>query len=100
MKNAGVSESTAKKMMGVYLLLAAPKLKAAAEKKAAAPAKKPASVTKKAASPEAVLDSVKVTTRAGKSTITVKIIADEGITKKALTDKFTAAAVDAFSQMK
>ncbi len=99
-KNAGVSESTAKKMMGVYLLLAAPKLKAAAEKKAAAPAKKPASVTKKAASPEAVLDSVKVTTRAGKSTITVKIIADEGITKKALTDKFAAAAADAFSQMK
>ena len=99
MKNAGASETAAKRMMAVYLLLAAPKLKAAVEKKAAAPAKKPASVTKKAASPEAVLDSVKVTTRAGKSTITVKIIADEGITKKALTDKFAAAAADAFSQM-
>ena len=100
MKNAGASETAAKRMMAVYLLLAAPKLKAAAaEKKAAAPAKKPAPVTKKAASPEAVLDSVKVTTRAGKSTITVKIIADEGITKKALTDKFAAAAADAFSQM-
>ena len=86
-KNADVSETTAKKMLAVYLLLAAPKLKgAAAEKKAAPATKKSTTTTKKAAAPAAVLDSVKVTTKAGKSTITVKIIADEGVTKKALTD--------------
>ncbi|MBQ6505045.1 MAG: DUF5343 domain-containing protein [Flexilinea sp.] len=100
-KNAGVSESAAKKMMAVYLLLAAPKLKASAsDKKAAATTKKSTSTTKKSATPDAVVDSLKVTTKAGKSTITVKIIADEGITKKALTEKFTSAAADAFSQMK
>lgn len=99
-KNADVSESTAKKMMAIYLLLAAPKLKASAEKKAASTAKKSSSQTKKSTAPEAVLDSVKVTTKAGKSTITVKVIADAGITKKELTEKFTAAAADAFSQMK
>lgn len=100
-KNADVSETTAKKMMAVYLLLAIPKLKAAAdEKKAASTAKKSTTGTKKTATPAAVLDSVKVTTRSGKSTITVKIIADEGVTKKALTDQFTAAAAEALKQMK
>ena len=101
-KNAGVSETTAKKMMAVYLLLAIPELKkSAAEKKAASsPAKKPASTARKPSAPAAETDSVKVTKRAGKATITVKIIADEGITKKALTDVFTAAAADAYNQMK
>ena len=100
-KNADVSETTAKKMLTVYLLLAAPKLKAAAaEKKATSTAKKSTAGTKKAAAPAAVLDSVKVTTRAGKSTITVKIVADEGVTKKALTDQFNAAAAEALKQMK
>lgn len=98
-KNADASETTAKKMAAVYLLLAAPKLKgAAAEKKASTTVKKSTSSTKKSA-PGAVLDSVKVTKKSGKATITVKIIADEGITKKALTEKFTAAAADAFGQM-
>ena len=100
-KNADVTESTAKKMMAVYLLLAVPKLKGeAAEKKSAAASKKTASSTAKKSTPGAVVDSVKVTTKSGKSTITVKIVADEGISKKALTEKFTAAAADAFSQMK
>ena len=100
-KNADVSEATAKKMLAVYLLLAAPKLKAAAaEKKAATPAKKSTAGTKKAAAPAAAIDSVKVTTKGGKSTITVKIVADEGVTKKALTDQFAAAAAEALKQMK
>lgn len=98
MKNADVSESTAKKMMAVYLLLSVPKLKeSAAEKKAAA--KKPAA-GKKNAAPSANVDSLKVTTKGGQHTITLKIIADEGITKKALTEQFTAAAAEAFNQMK
>lgn len=100
-KNADVSEATAKKMLAVYLLLAAPKLKAAAaEKKAATTAKKSTAGTKKAAAPAAAIDSVKVTTKGGKSTITVKIVADEGVTKKALTDQFAAAAAEALKQMK
>ena len=110
-KNAGASETAAKKMLAVYLLLSAPKLKNAVEEKAAASKKtssaaaKSGTAKKSAASsqkttPEAAIDSLKVTTKAGKSTITVKIGADEGITKKALTEKFAAAAADAFSQMK
>lgn len=100
-KNADVSEATAKKMLAVYLLLAAPKLKAAAaEKKAATPAKKSTAGTKKASAPAAAIDSVKVTTKGGKSTITVKIVSDEGVTKKALTDQFAAAAAEALKQMK
>ena len=100
-KNADVSETTAKKMMSLYLLLAAPKLKeSATEKKTASTTKKSTASTKKTTAPAAEIDSLKVTTKAGKSTITLKIIADEGITKKALTEKFTAAAADAFSQMK
>ena len=100
MKNADVSESAAKKMVAVYLLLSIPQLKtSAAEKKTASTSKKTAS-SKKSASPEATVDSLKVTTKGGKHTITLKIIADEGITKKALTEKFTSAAADAFSQMK
>ena len=101
-KNANVSEATAKKMLTVFLLLSAPKLKEA--KKADAASKSSTSTKKttavKKAAPEVVIDSVKVTTKSGKSTITVKIIADEGITKKALTEKFSAAAADAYSQMK
>ena len=100
-KNADVSEATAKKMLAVYLLLAAPKLKAAAaEKKAATTTKKSTAGTKKASAPAAAIDSVKVTTKGGKSTITVKIVADEGVTKKALTDQFAAAAAEALKQMK
>lgn len=100
-KNADVSETTAKKMLVVFMLLAAPKLKETlADKKAASAAKKPASTAAKKTTPAAVVDSVKVTTKSGKSTITVKIVADEGITKKALTDKFTDAAAEAFKQMK
>ena len=105
-KNAGASETAAKKMMAVYLLLSAPKLKNAVEEKPkssaaakAGSAKKSTASAKKTA-PAAEIDSLKVTTKSGKSTITVKIIADEGITKKTLTEKFTAAAADAFSQMK
>ena len=99
-KNADVSEATAKKMLAVYLLLSAPKLKAAStNKKAASSSKKPTAAVKKS-SPEAVVDSLKVTKKSGKATITVKIVADEGITKKALTEKFSAAAADAFSQIK
>lgn len=107
-KNADVSETTAKKMMNVYLLFAAPQLKTAAAnkkastttKKADSATKKTETTTKKAAAPAAAVDSLKVTTKAGKSTITLKIIADEGVTKKALTEQFTAAAAEAFAQMK
>ena len=100
MKNADVSETTAKKMMAVYLLLAAPKLKAAAEEKKTASAKKTVPAVKRSASPDVTIDTLKVTTKSGKHTITLKIIADEGVTKKALTEKFTAAAAEAFNQMK
>ena len=86
--------------MTVYLLLSIPKLKGSAAEKKAASSTKKASSSKKSASPDASVDSLKVTTKGGKHTITLKIIADEGITKKALTEKFTAAAADAFSQMK
>lgn len=100
MKNADVSETTAKRMLAVYLLLAAPQLKkSAAEKKPAPAAKKPAPAAKKA-TPTADLDSVRVTVKGGKGTITVKVIADEGITKKALTDLFAKAAAEAYNQMK
>ena len=100
-KNADASESAAKKMLAVYLLLAAPKLKeSASAAKTTSAAKKSSSSTKKSSAPEAKVDSLKVTTKGGVHTITVKIIADEGITKKALTEKFNAAAAEAFTQMK
>ena len=98
MKNADVSESAAKKMLAVYLLLAIPKLKGSASDKKAS-TKKSADAKKKN-SPDANIDSLKVTTKGGQHTITLKIIADEGITKKTLTEKFTTAAAEAFSQMK
>lgn len=97
-KYSGVSESTAKKMLGIYLLFVDPKLKAAADKKAASTTKKSTSASKKSA-PDAVVDSLKVTSKSGKATITLKIIADEGISKKALTSLFTDAAADAFKEM-
>lgn len=97
-KNNGVSESTAKKMLGIYLLFVDPKLKAAADKKAASTTKKSAPTAKKS-TPDAGVDSLKVTKKGGKATITLKIIADEDITKKALTSLFTDAAADAFKQM-
>lgn len=99
-KNADVSESTAKKMLAVYLLLSIPKLKeSAAAKKATASAKKTeTSSSKKSAA--TVDDTVKVTVKSGKATITIKIVADEGITKKALTDRMTAAAAEAYKQLK
>jgi len=100
-KNADVAESTAKKMMAVYLLLSIPKLKETAPtvKKAAAAAAvvKKVESKKAAAAPQT---DVKVTKRGGKVTVTVKVAADEGITKKALTDLMTAAAAEAFNQMK
>lgn len=94
-KNADVSETTAKKMLAVYLLLSAPKLKATVE------AQKTASAAKKTeAKSTAADDSVKVSVKSGKATITVKIVAEEGITKKALTERFTAAAAEAYKQIK
>lgn len=99
-KNADVSETTAKKMLTVYLLLSAPKLKEAAAAKKAAPAatKKPAAAVKKTADAPEV--TVKTAKRSGKATINIKIVADENITKKALTDLLAAAAAEAFNQMK
>ena len=99
-KNANVSEATAKKMLAVFLLMSAPKLKEAkkSDSKSGTSTKKTTSAKK--TSPEVVVDSVKVTTKSGKSTITVKVIADEGISKKALAEKLSAAAADAYSQMK
>ena len=102
MKNADVSETVAKKMMKVYLLFAAAKLKNTVDDKKAASVVKKSSATsdKKKTAPTVELDSVKVTKKSGKATITVKVIADEGITKKALTDMLTKAAADAYNQMK
>ena len=102
MKNAGVSEAIAKKMMKVYLLFAAAKLKNSVdEKKEASTSKKSSNASdKKKATPTVALDSVKVTKKSGKATITVKVVADEGVTKKALTDMLTKAAADAYNQMK
>ena len=100
-KNAGVSEATAKKMMTIYLLLAAPELKKKAEtKKSASAAKKTTPAVKKPSSSNDIAESVKVTKRGGKATITVKIVADEGITKKALTEQFAEAAAEAYSQLR
>ncbi len=108
-KNADVSETTAKKMMAVYLLLSAPKLKetaASTAKKAAAAAvvtKAASTAVKKAESNKSVTtaaDSVKVAKKAGKATITLKVVVDENITKKALTDQFTSLAAEAYKQMK
>ena len=93
-KNAGVSEATAKKMMAIYMLLAAPELKKKAETKKSASAAKKQSTSKDAA------DSVKVTKKGGKATITVKIVADEDITKKALTERFAEAAAEAYRQIR
>lgn len=96
-KNADVSETTAKKMMAVYLLLAAPKLKAAVDAKKttkSTAAKK--TETKKAAAPTT---EVKSAVKSGKATITVKVVADESISKKALTDLLTAAAAEAYKQL-
>lgn len=91
-KNARVSASTAKKMLGVYLLFADPKLRASTAKKAASAAKNPGE-------PDASIDSLKVTKKGETATITLKILADENITKKALTALFTDAAAEAFKQM-
>ena len=99
-KNAGVSSATAKKMLGVYLLFIDPKLKAASDKKAASAAKKPASTAKKSSGPKASIDSLKVTKKGETATITLKILADESITKKDLTALFTDAAAEAFNQIK
>lgn len=99
-KNAGVSEAAAKKMMTIYLLLAAPELKKKADKKEPAAAKKTKPTAKKQGSPAAAVDSVKVYKKGGAATITVKIVAEEGITKKALTEQFTAAAAEAYSKIK
>ncbi len=98
-KNADASETAAKKMMAVYLLLSAPKLK---ETAAAAAEKK--TTSKKTASSKttttASADSVKVSVKSGKATITVKVVVDEDITKKALTSQFTSLAAEAYEQMK
>ena len=99
-KNAGVSSATANKMLGVYLLFIDPKLKAASDKKAASAAKKPASTAKKSSGPKASIDSLKVTKKGETATITLKILADESITKKDLTALFTDAAAEAFNQIK
>lgn len=100
-KNADVSETTAKKMLAVYLLLSAPKLKetagSAVKKAAAAVTKKATGSSAKKTSAE---NTVKVTTKSGKATITAKIVVDEGITKKALTDLFASLAAEAYKQMK
>ncbi len=110
-KNADVSETTAKKMMAVYLLLSAPKLKTTA---ASVVKKTVSTVTKKAdsATTKKTADSasakktaapasdVKVAVKSGKATITVKVVVEEGITKKALTEQFTALAAEAYKQMK
>ncbi|MBQ4511976.1 MAG: hypothetical protein II969_03210 [Anaerolineaceae bacterium] len=96
-KYNGVSAATAKKMLGIYLLFVDPKLKASADKKAASAAKKSPSTSKKSSSDASV--DLKVTTKGGKATIALKIIADEGISKKALTSLFTDAAADAFDKM-
>ena len=97
-KNNGVSAATAKKMLGIYLLFIDPKLKASADKKAASTTKKSPSALNKSTL-DASVDTLKVTTKGGKATITLKIIADEGISKKALTSLFTDAAADAYNQM-
>ena len=92
-KNARVSASTAKKMLGVYLLFVDPKLKAAAKKKAS-------SSTKKSSDSKASIDSLKVTKKGDTASISLKILADESITKKALTELFADAAAEAFKQIK
>ena len=98
-KNADVSETTAKKMLAVFMLLSAPKLKEKAEEKKTAAAKKTtASSTKKAAVEPS--REVKAAVKNGKATITVKLVVDENITKKALLEELAAAGAEVYKQMK
>lgn len=99
-KNAGVSESTAKKMLAIYMLLRAPQLKEKAKaRKAPSTAKKPGAgaLKKLTGAPDVTVKAVK---KMGKATITVKVVADEKITKKALTDLMASAAAEAYNQLK
>ena len=55
---------------------------------------------KKSSDSKASIDSLKVTKKGDTATISLKILADESITKKALTELFTDAAAEAFKQIK
>lgn len=92
-ENAHVSASAAKKMLGVYLLFVDPKLRESADKKATA-ASKDSSVK------DASIDSLKVTKKDDTATITLKILANELITKKDLKDLFADAAEEAYKQIR
>lgn len=88
-KNNGDSETVAKKRANIYLLLANPELKT---KSASSFSKKPSSASD--------TNSVKVTKKSGKATITVKAVIDADCTKKALTELFADLANDAWTELK
>lgn len=103
-KNAKVSASTAKKMLGVYLLLIDPKLRADTDKKATAALKagkdkKAPADEKKSALDEGIVDTLKIAKKAGQAAITLKILTNEDVTKKALAALFAKAAADAYKQL-
>ncbi len=88
-KNNDDSEAAAKKRANIYLLLANPELKT---KSTSSASKKPSSASD--------TNSVKVTKKSGKATITVKAVIDADCTKKALTELFADLANDAWAEMK
>ena len=90
-KNNDDSEATAKKRANIYMLLAKPELK-----KSTSSSSSSSSSSKKSSSS----NSVKVTKKSGKATITVKAVIDEDCTKKALTELFADLANDAWAEMK
>ncbi len=89
-KNNDDSEATAKKRANIYMLLAKPELKTASSSSSSSSSSKKSSSS----------NSVKVTKKSGKATITVKAVIDEGCTKKALTELFADLANDAWAEMK
>ncbi len=89
-KNNDDSEATAKKRANIYMLLAKPELKTTSSSSSSSSSSKKSSSS----------NSVKVTKKSGKATITVKAVIDEGCTKKALTELFADLANDAWAEMK
>lgn len=88
-KNNDDSESTAKKRANIYMLLANPELKTTTSSSSSSKKK-----------PSSSANSVKVTKKSGKATITVKAVIDADCTKKALTELFSDLANDAWNEMK
>lgn len=99
-KNAGASETNAKKMATVFCLLAAPELKT----KAAPAAKAPASKATKSESTESsaassVKSGVTVTKKGSKATVIIKFTVDDSIGKREFTQKVAEYIEQAYAKI-